>query len=148
MTRKKLRLKKEPVKPLLKNYRGRSHTDTVGESWDHIDPYGLVERLEEAKKIDPKAHIELDLDYGGCYYEGDTPSAKLVLKWTGHAKDEFDKAMVRYKENLAKYAAWYVENKDAIVAELKLREAEAVESALKRADTLERKAKALRKKVS
>lgn len=50
-------------------------------------------------------------------------------------------------ESLNKYLAWYDDNKVAIEAELKIREAKARAAVLRKADRLERKAKALRKKV-
>lgn len=147
MTRKKFRLKKEPVKPLLKDFHGQSHSDEAASIYEHIDPSKLVTLLEEAREKDPKAYLELELDETCCFYESDIPSAKLVLKWTSKPEVEHDKAMVRYKADLKKYNNWYFTNKANVKAELKIRETEAREAALRKADRLDRKARAFRKKI-
>lgn len=147
MTRNKFHLKTKPAKPLLKNYHGQSHTTKVAGTYEAIDPYKLVTLLEKAQESDPNACFEVRLDYEFCYYESDSPSARLVLKWRGSAQEQLDKAMILYEEKLTKYEVWYDNNKGAIGAELLLREKEAKVAALKKAVRLERKAKAIRKKV-
>jgi hypothetical protein len=147
MTRKKFRLKTKPVKPLLKNYRGRPHSVEMASEYETIDPNELVVRLEEARAIDPKARLELEMDSSHCYYESDSTTAKLMLNWRSPAKDELAKAMVKYEATLKIYEKWRGDNKVAIETELKHRKVEARRAALREAAKLEKKALKLRSGV-
>lgn len=41
---------------------------------------GLIENLQDIVKQHPNATIEYELDYGSCFYEGDHPEAKFIIR--------------------------------------------------------------------
>lgn len=40
----------------------------------------IVAKLEAIVKQHPNATINFELDWGGCYYEGDTPDIQIIIR--------------------------------------------------------------------
>ena len=144
MARKKFRIKKKPVAPKKSSYKGRRKTDEIIGAYDGRSVGELIKILEG---YDGNDTVEIELDYGYCLYESDTPSARLVIEYVQDANELYDQAVVRYKQKLAEYNKWYRDNKEAVKQELELREAEEKECNLKKATRLEKEAAKLRKNV-
>jgi len=147
MARKKFRIKKKPVAPKKANYRGRSRSKKIMGSYDSDKIGTFIANLLKHQEDYPDATVEMDLDYGGCYYESDTPSACLKLNYVECADIAYNAAVARHKQENEKYKAWFKENEAAIKQELELRTTEEKERVLKKATRLEKEAAKLRKNV-
>lgn len=118
-----MRIRKKPEKPNKKDYRGRSHYETIHSGCDSIDPAVLQEYIDDKLKHDgvTDCYLELSLDDNHCYYESDTPSPIIELIWHTTADYEYELALRDYQSKLNSYKRWYSKNKLAIEAELKRR---------------------------
>ena len=142
MARKKFRIKKKPAVPKRSSYKGRRGTVNVDCDGTLSS---FIQDLQEYEAKYSEATIELELDYGYCYYEGDTPSAKIEITFVKDDETLYQKAVEKYKVKLAAYNEWYAENKDAVKEEMDLRATEETEKSLREATRLEAQAAKLRK---
>ena len=51
--------------------------------YEGLTPVQLIERIDTAAKKFSDPVMDVELDWGGCYYEGDQPSTKLIMKERG-----------------------------------------------------------------
>ena len=67
------------------------------------EPYSQEEinsKFEECKKTHDDVYVEFELDYGGCYYEGDTPS--VYMTFYGEPKDVGSTKIPKKRKNVRK----------------------------------------------
>lgn len=50
---------------------------------DPTEPEVLINEIRDTAKKFKDPVIEVEVDYDGCYYEGDQPSVKLMMKERG-----------------------------------------------------------------
>ena len=113
----KIRIRKPPTKPNRKHFTVKTKEIERIEYLDQrLD--SLVDKLQNILRDNPSAVVKLDNDYGGCYYEGDTPSPVMVIERVVTIDEQFGEALLEYERRLAHYYQWYSENKDAIEKEL------------------------------
>jgi len=101
--------------------------------------------IESLSAFPEDATVEVDLDYYGCYYESDTPSAKVTVSWYAFDEAKYKAKMAEYATKLASYEKWLSENSEQIEKELALRAEEERQKALREAARLEKKAEKLRR---
>lgn len=111
MKRKKFPLRKKPKRS---DFRDQRKEVEIMTTYDNMSIADLVSQLQQYSKKYPEGVLEVDLDYGACYYESDTPSARFILVYMVPADDQ-------YKEAMKKYNAWYTKNREKIETELVLR---------------------------
>lgn len=95
---KKITKKKRPRLPYVEGWSLDKNYYYCG-LWNGMDVADLLKAIE-GFSIDPKDIIlSLELDYGGCYYEGDTPGIEALLKVPKKLIEESPK----YKEEFKRY---------------------------------------------
>jgi uncharacterized protein YeaO (DUF488 family) len=145
--RKKFRIQSEPVKPQKKNFRQKTEEIEIISSYQPLSVDELIEKLQDLDKRYPDGIVELDLDDSDCWYESDRASPRLVLSY-GTADTHYEKALKKYNEKLRDYNEWRDKYKEEIAEELRLRDIEHKEAELKKAEQLEKKAAAIRRKCN
>jgi len=168
---KRITIRKKPVAPQRNRFKPKLTAKPMVNTWYHItkDYKGdvnehccseeylqhalkaqdLIDRLAVVVKEDPNAIVDIDVDYSGCCYEGDTPNAFLQIFARESGQGRYEAALEKYNKAKKKYDEWYKENKEEIEAELKRRRQDEREKDLKaqakRIEQLEKELSKLKK---
>ena len=116
------KIKKEPKRPKKSEYKNvPKEVHRMGTYDLEMSISDCADKFAELAAKFPDGQVSLEIDYGGCFYEGDTPSTVIIISEEQYAEDLYNEALEKYEEKLLEYKQWYKINKKKIDAELERR---------------------------
>ena len=117
------KIKKPPVEP-QKSHFANTPKEVHKIEWYNLNPGSTINYsnkfIDLASRF-PDGIVSLELDYGGCCYEGDRPNISVIVRQEQYAADLYNEAVKEYEVKLLEYKEWYKTNEKKIDAELKRR---------------------------
>jgi hypothetical protein len=111
---KKFRMRKEPTKPRRDNFKDEKIELISIKTYCEEPLEKFIDELQDWLDKYPNATIELETDYGACYYEGDVPETVLIVRGIKTQDEFFKEAMAKYNDRLRRYNEWRQQNIEAI----------------------------------